>query len=65
MSGVWFVMGGWLYACATTSTWLTSSFVCMGMCILYGLWVFCVAYLTKGIVLIKLDNFSSCVVSMA
>ena len=49
MSCVWFVTGGWLFACATTATRLTSSDVCLGLYSLSRLWVFCVAYLRYGI----------------
>jgi hypothetical protein len=61
MSGDWFVTGGWLFACATTSTWLTSSFMRHGLYRLGVLWVSCVAYLTNGIVLIDRSPFSFCV----
>jgi len=57
MSGVWFVMGGWLFACATTSTLHTSSVVCLGMYCLGRLLVSCVAYLNDGIVLIDRFQF--------
>ncbi|KAL9991600.1 hypothetical protein Hdeb2414_s0952g00967481 [Helianthus debilis subsp. tardiflorus] len=57
MSGVWFVTGGWLFACATTATRLTSSDVCLGLYSLSRLWVSCVAYLHHGIVPIDQSCF--------
>lgn len=57
MSGVWFVTGGWLFACATTFTWHTSSVVCLGLYRLSGMWVSCAAYLIDGIVSIDQSGF--------
>ena len=55
----WFLVchGGWLFACATTSTLHTSSVVCLGLYRLYGVLVSCAAYLIDGIVSIDQSRF--------
>jgi hypothetical protein len=62
MSGVWFVSGGWLSACATTSTWHTSSVTRQGFIALGALW-FTVLY-TYVTVLFGFNNSHSSVVML-